>query len=220
MNKDLQETVNAEDALHGEHILADADKAAGKAAGATGTEAGNADHRSSSSADDTDARRAELRQRIAAAENRYSERDYGAIARDTADKAKEFAKEHPFATVAAAAAVGLLIGASTKRGRRAGRRAGRKASSLASTVSDAVLAFGAGLLDDASDLAGKGSAEATRLGRRSGDRAVDLGDRLALRARGLRRDAGYEAGLLADGADALRLRLRRRAQRMLRDTTS
>lgn len=216
MSKDLQETVNEEDAKHGEHILGDTNKGASGGTDTTRT----SETSSAGLSDDAEARRAELRQRVAAAESRYSQRDYGAIARDTADKAKEFAKEHPLATVAAAAAVGLLIGASTKSGRRAGKRAGRKAGSLASMASDAVLAFGAGLLDDASELASKGSAGAARLGRQGSDRIVDAGDRLALRSRSLRRDAGYEAGVLADGAEALRLRLRRRAERMLRDRRS
>ena len=70
-------------------------------------------------------KREELKQRIAAGEERHAERNQLLeIARDTSENVQKFAKEHPVVTVAGGVALGLLIGALTPKGRLLGKRAG------------------------------------------------------------------------------------------------
>ncbi len=173
-DRDLQEVVNEENKMHGETLEPSND---------------------SMSADD---KREQLRRRIAAAEERNSDRSLSDYAKDATDSVTSFAKEHPVATVAGAIGIGLAIGAMTRPGRRAGRRAG----TLATLATEAALAFGAGLIDDAGDLA------------RSGRQSVeDMGDTMGRKARHLQRDARYERDTLADNARYSRKRLGRKMDR-------
>ena len=133
MTDKLQETVNRENALHGETLIEDG---AGADTGAT------ASH---------DKREA-LKARIAAGQSRHEQRNFSEQAKGAAKTAAEFAKEHPIATVAGGLALGLLLGSMT----RSGRRLGREAGSLASHATEAATAFALGLLDDAGDLARQG----------------------------------------------------------------
>lgn len=165
MTDNLQETVNKENALHGETLKED--NAAPSAA--------------RSSAD----KREELKARIAAGQRRNEQRSFGDQARDAAEGAVDFVKEHPVATVVGGLVLGLLIGAMTKSGRRLGREAG----SFASTASDAALAFGLGLLDDIDDLAHRGK-----------DAVSDAGERIAYGAREAKREADYYTRSLSDQA--------------------
>lgn len=133
MTDKLQETVNRENALHGETLIED---------GATANVPGDASHD----------KREELKARIAAGQQRNATRRLSDQAKDAAKTAADFAKEHPIATVAGGLALGLLLGSMTRRGRRIGREAG----SLASTATEAATAFALGLLDDAAGLAHRG----------------------------------------------------------------
>ena len=161
----LQEVVNEEDKMHGEHIRPH-----------DGDEAG-----------DADAKREELRRRIEAGQARNEERGIGDYAKSAADSATTFAKEHPIAAVAGAIAIGLAIGAVT----RPGRRAVRRGSTLAALAGEAALAYAAGLASDAGDLFDNGRDRAVGASDRAGTRARSL-SRLA-RARAA--NAADEAAL-------------------------
>ena len=165
MADDLQQKVDEENALHGETL-----------------KSGTAPPRAGSSSVD---KREELKARIAAGQQRHEQRNFGDQAKDAAENAVDFVKEHPVATVVGGLVLGLLIGAMTKSGRRLGREAG----SLASTASDAAIAFGLGLLDDIDDLAHRGK-----------EAAGDAGERIAYGAREAKREADYYTRSLTDQA--------------------
>ena len=151
-------------------------------------------------------RRDLLRERIEAGERRNEERSLGDYAKETADNITDFAKEHPIATIAGAIGIGLAIGAMTRPGRRAARRGAAKTGALAALASEAIMAFGANVLDGAEDLA-----------RNSGDAIEDFGDHVGDRARTFRRGAAYRAGTLADSANSTKRDLTRKAKRSYRD---
>ncbi|NVD43745.1 hypothetical protein [Qipengyuania atrilutea] len=148
-----------------------------------------------------------LRERIEAGERRNQERSLGDYAKDAADNAKEFAKDHPVATIAGAIAVGLAIGAMTRPGRRLARQGAVRTGALAAIAADAIAAYSASLIDGAGDLA-----------RNSGDALEDFGDTVSGKARTLRRRASYEASSLADSAGMTKRSLARKARRSYRDT--
>ena len=183
MTDTLQDTVNRENAEHGETLKGDA--ATSTAAATSGQD-----------------KREELKARIAAGQQRHDERNFGDQARDAADAAIDFVKEHPVATIVGGLAIGLLIGSMTRSGRRVGRRAG----SLATAASEAAVAFGLGLLDDIEDLA-----------KDSRDRAHEAGDRLGYKARELKREADYYTRSLSDQASTKSRLAGRSLSRRLRD---
>lgn len=147
-----------------------------------------------------------LRERIEAGERRNQERSLGDYAKDTADTVTGFAKEHPIATLAGAIGIGLAIGAMTRPGRRVARQGAQKTSAMAALASEAVLAFGAGLMDDLTDAA-----------RNSGDVIEDFGDRVGDKARTARREAAYRSSALADSANVTKREIGRKAKRGFRD---
>lgn len=183
MTDKLQETVNRENALHGETLIEDQPG-------------------SSTRSDTSQDKRDELKARIEAGQRRHDQRSFGDQARDAADAATQFVKEHPIATVVGGLAVGLLIGSMTRSGRRLGRRAGH----LASSASEAAVAFGLGLLDDASDLARHGK-----------DALGDASERAAFKAREAKRDADHYTRSLADRAATTSRLAGRSLSRRLRD---
>ena len=75
-------------------------------------------------------------------------------------------------------------------------------------VTDALVAYGIKLIDQALDGAKNGQ-----------DRIEDIGDSAAAKAREIRRDAGYAAGTAADKTRTTARRTRRRAERAIRDLT-
>ena len=75
-------------------------------------------------------KRAALRDKIDAAEQRNAERSVADMAKDAADTVTDFAKRHPLATVAGAIGLGLAIGAMTRPGRRLGPPAAPSGCSL------------------------------------------------------------------------------------------
>lgn len=189
MTDKLQETVNRENALHGETLIEDG-------AGTTGSDT------AARAASSSQAKRDELNNRIAAGQDRNRRRDIASQARDAAGKATEFAKEHPVATVVGGLAIGLLLGSMTRKGRSVGRRAG----GFASSATDAALAFGLGLLDDA--------GQAARHGK---DALGDMGEKIAFKGRQAKRDADYYTRSATDGASVTSRLLGRTLSRRLRD---
>jgi ElaB/YqjD/DUF883 family membrane-anchored ribosome-binding protein len=149
-----------------------------------------------------DERRAELRRRIEAGQQRNEERSLGDYAKQAADSATDFAREHPIAAITGAIAIGLAIGAMTRPGRRLVRRGGL----LAALAGETALAYAGDMFDGAEDVA--------RSGR---DRAEDFGDRLGTRSRGLSRLARARAANMADEAGLKRRSLGRRVARSWRD---
>ncbi len=146
-----------------------------------------------------DAKRDELRAKIEAGEQRNAERTIADQARDAADTAGAFVKEHPLATLAGVAVIGLAIGAMTKPGRRAGRVAGERAGAFASYAGELGTAYATGLFD-----ASRRAVEA------GGDTLEDIGDSVSRTSRGARRQATQSLG---DTGDSLRFLGRRAARK-------
>ena len=140
-------------------------------------------------------KRDQLRARIEAGEKRQEERSFLDQAKDVADSAVDFAKRHPVATVAGAIAVGLAVGAMTRRGRELGRRGG----SLASYATDAAIAYGLSMIEGA------------------GDKFEDFGDAAETLARRLKRDAGYRLDSMGDYIRSSGRRASRKSKRGYRD---
>ena len=140
-------------------------------------------------------KRDQLRARIEAGEKRQEERSFLDQAKDVADSAVDFAKRHPVATVAGAIAVGLAVGAMTRRGRELGRRGG----SLASYATDAAIAYGLSMIEGA------------------GDKFEDLGDATETQARRIKRDAGYRLDSMGDSIRSSGRRASRKSKRGYRD---
>ena len=140
-------------------------------------------------------KRDQLRARIEAGERRNEERTIMDQAKDVADSAIDFAKKHPVATVAGAVAVGLAIGAMTRRGRDLGRRGG----SLASYAADAAIAYGLSMIEGA------------------GDKFEDLSDAAGTQARRVKRDAGYRLDSMGDSLRSSSRKAGRKSSRAYRD---
>ena len=140
-------------------------------------------------------KRDQLRARIEAGTQRHEERSFGEQAKDVADSAIEFAKKHPLATLAGAVAVGLAVGAMTKRGRDLGRRGG----SMASYAADAALSYGLGMFQGATD------------------KIEDLSDAAGTQARRVKRDAGYRLDSMSDSVMSGQRRAKRKSARAYRD---
>ncbi|WFL76982.1 hypothetical protein P7228_13430 [Altererythrobacter arenosus] len=150
----------------------------------------------------SDAKREQLREKIEAGERRNEERSLADAAREAADSATNFVKQHPLATLGGAVVVGLAIGAMTKPGRRLTKRGGV----LAGLIADAAIAYGISMIDKAGDVARDGQ-----------DRLEDLGDVLSDKARSARRDANYLAGSASDRTRSLARGASRKASRAVRD---
>ena len=140
-------------------------------------------------------KREQLRARIAAGERRNTERSFADQAKDVADSAVDFAKKHPIATVAGAVAVGLAIGAMTRRGRALGRRGG----SLAAYAAEAAIAYGLSMMESA------------------GDKFEDYSDAASTQARRLKRDAGYRLDSIGDAIASGSRKASRKSSRTVRD---
>ena len=155
----------------------------------------------------TDQKREELREKIEAAEQRNRERSVADYAVDAKDRATEFVKEHPFATVAGGLALGVLIAAIVPGpGRRMRKKATAKGSALAAMLTELGIAYGTSLLDNIGDAARTGQ-----------DKLEDLGDSMGDTARNLRREASHLAGGATESARALRREAGKKAGRSIRD---
>jgi hypothetical protein len=125
-----------------------------------------------------EAKRNQIRKKVAAAESRNQARaEAPSLTQRAGDKALEakdkftaFAREHPIATVVGGVAVGILV-SSLFRGsptRKAGRTLGRKAAGLAALVAELAVAYAQSAMEAAS-VAREAGAE--RLGGWSEDAA-------------------------------------------------
>lgn len=154
-------------------------------------------------------KRAELREKIHAGEQRHAERSVADMAKDAADTVTDFAKRHPLATVAGAIGLGLAIGAMTRPGRRLTRRTG----AFAAMAAEAARNYGL----DAFDRAGTATSSAARS---SSDGLQDFGETLSSALRSLRRDAAYRADVTGDALRSTKRRTGRKASRTMRDLRS
>lgn len=152
-----------------------------------------------------EAKREALKERIEAGRQRIAERDYAQSAKDAAEAATTFVKKHPLATLGGAIAVGLAIGAMTKRGRKLGQRGGV----IAGLLADAAIAYGVQMIDQMGDIARDGQ-----------DRLEDLGDTISDKTRSAKRDASHLAGTASDKTLSAARRTRRKAGRAIRDLRS
>ncbi|MEO0698136.1 MAG: hypothetical protein AAFY81_00265 [Pseudomonadota bacterium] len=139
--------------------------------------------------------RDELRVKIEAREKRIAERTLADEARDAAQTATAYVKEHPLQVVGGAIVLGLVIGAFTKPGRRAavgaatgtasavgdaasgaaktvGKAAKKRGSAIGSLLADALIAYAIKLIDEALDgaRAGQDKLEDLVCGQRKGER--------------------------------------------------
>lgn len=147
----------------------------------------------------TDAKREEIKSRIALAQERDEGRREYSLAEKVGDQAVEakdkfvaFAKEHPVATVAGGLVLGIAIASMFKSPRRVAKAGGARAAGMAAIGSEIALAFASQLLGDAQDAG------------RSGVRT--LGDT----ARNLRNGAAHKASDAAEAAHAARTSIAKR----------
>lgn len=170
-----------------------------------------------------------LRARIEAAERRNAERSLADQARAAADSAIDYTRAHPLTVIGGAVAVGLVIGLLTRPGRRVASRAfhgaGEAISGAASTASsgmksvtarsgsrigaiigDAAIAYVMNFINDLLETAEAGQ-----------QRAEDLGDAAAAKARKLSAEAGEAAASTADNTRALARKTRDAAIGVVRD---
>ncbi len=150
-------------------------------------------------------KRAALADKIEAGEKRNEERTLAESARNAAGSAADFVKQHPIATVSGAVVAGLAIGAMTRPGRRTAKKVAKRGGVLATLASEAVLAFGIKLIDQATDTARAGQ-----------DRLEDLGDSLTTSAQSAKREAGYRIGKASDATSAAGRTASRKAGRVVR----
>ena len=151
-------------------------------------------------------KREELKAKIEAAEQRNQSRSIEAYARDAADSATQFVKDHPLVAIAGVAVIGLAIGAMTRPGRNAGVAAGRRASAFATHAVELGLAYATGLFDAASEAASQGK-----------DRLEDLGDTLSDNAQAAKRRAVFTSGNAAAVARTVVRNAGKKAGRSSRD---
>lgn len=147
-----------------------------------------------------------LRARIEAAQHRNATRDLADQARQAAETARDFVREHPLATVTGVVVLGLAVGAMTKRGRSAARAAGSRSGKWIGYAVELGLAYAATALENAGDAARKGQ-----------DRLEDVGDSVGDRARSLRRTAIHRAGDAQDTARRVTREIGKQAARKVRN---
>lgn len=141
-------------------------------------------------ATNSDAKREELKSKIEAAEQRNADRSFTDYAKDAADGASSFVKEHPLTTLAGGLALGVLIAAIVPGpGRRLRKKATARSAVLAGALADLALAYGAKALEGAEDVAKAGQ-----------ERIGDLGEAIGDTARDLTRSATESASRAIDGA--------------------
>lgn len=143
-----------------------------------------------------DAKRQEIKDRIASATQRNEARSAPAISERISEQAvaakdgfSAFAREHPMATVAGGLALGVLISAMFKNSptRKAGRYARDNAPGIAALGSEMAVAFAQQVMDASADVRQIGA-----------DKIEDLGDAVGDTARRVRREATYRAGGASD----------------------
>ena len=154
--------------------------------------------------------REQLRQKIEAGKQRLAERDFGNAAKDAADGAVAFTREHPLAVIAGAIGVGVLIGAMTRPGRKVAKTASKRTGAFAALATEAALAFGLELLERAEENAAKAK-------QKSSDALADFGDSVSDATRDLKRDATYQAEVAADTVKSASRKATRKTSRNVRN---
>ncbi|MEW4448060.1 hypothetical protein [Qipengyuania sp. JC766] len=148
-----------------------------------------------------EAKRDELRAKIEAGERRNADRSFSDALSEAGESIGDVVREHPIATIAGVAVVGVIIGTLLPT-----RRIADRASSLGSTVAELGAAYGAGLFDAASGAARHGQ-----------DRLEDFADAVSDNRRGISREARYRGQRASDSARRLGRDAGKRAGRSLRD---
>lgn len=154
-------------------------------------------------------KRTELKGKVAAGQKRNKERSMGDYARDAADGATSFVKQHPIATVVGGLALGAIVASFLPGGRKVRKQASAKSAVIATALADLALTYGTQFLDSA--------GKATKAGQ---DRLGDLGETLGDSARSIGRSASETAGNARDGASSLGSELGKVATRTIRDLRS
>lgn len=156
-----------------------------------------------------DAKRTEIKGKVAAAQKRNTsrskEQSFGDYARDAGSSATSFVKEHPITTVVGGLALGVLVASFLPGGRKVRKQASAKSAALAAALSELALTYGTQFLD--------GAGKAASAGR---DRLGDLGEAIGDGAR----SAGREAGSAAETAGDTARDFGKAAVRTLRDLRS
>jgi ElaB/YqjD/DUF883 family membrane-anchored ribosome-binding protein len=151
----------------------------------------------------TSNKRTALKNKVAAAQKRNADRSLGDYAREAADGATSFVKEHPITTVLGGLAIGALIAAVVPGpGRRLRRKASKRGAVMAGILAELASTYGAQLLDGASKAAREGQS-----------RLADLGETVVDSAQRAQR----ETGSLADSAGDTARSIGKSAVRGLRD---
>lgn len=133
-------------------------------------------------------KRQEIKDRIAAAQERQAAREAPSLTQAIADKAATardgvtaFAKEHPVATVAGGLALGVLISALFKNSptRRAGRYAGERAAGLAAVGSEVAASLLHQVLETTAGARRTGAEKLEDAGSAARDSARHIGQAIA-----------------------------------------
>ena len=147
----------------------------------------------------TDAKRKNLKQKVAAAEARLEERENsfldraGETAIEAKDKFTAFAKKHPVATVAGGLAIGVLVAGMFRGPRRAAVKGGSKIAGLATLGTELALAYAAKAFEAAEEGGKEGFDWLGEKSRSAGQGARELGSGAAEYASSAR-DAIVESG--------------------------
>lgn len=163
----------------------------------------------------TDAKRKELKAKIAASEARNDNRTQASLldragekAIEAKDKVGAFVREHPITTVVGGVAVGILVSGMFKRSptRKLGAKAAGRAATLAAIAADLALAYAQQALTTVNDA-----------GRAGADKIGDLGDSLGDTARSIKREAVHRAGNASDGVRIVQRETAKRVARAVRN---
>jgi hypothetical protein len=157
-------------------------------------------------------KRDELKSKVKAAEARNAKREktVNDYAKEAADGATSFVKEHPITTLVGGLALGVLIASVLPGpGRRLRKNATAKGGVLAAAAAEAAALYGAQFLE--------GASKAARAGQ---DKFGDLGDALGDGTRSLRKDAAGVADSAGDAARAFGSEAGKAATRFVKDLRS
>ena len=152
-----------------------------------------------------DAKRKNLKQKVAAAQQRNEARERtfldraGETAIEAKDKFTAFAKEHPVATVAGGLVVGALIASMFKGPRKAAAKGGSKLAGLAVLGAELAAAYAARALETAQETGRDGAEWLGETGRSIGRGARGLGEEAASYAASAR-DSAVRTGKSATRA--------------------
>ncbi len=158
-----------------------------------------------------DAKRTQLKKKVAAGQARHSDGDRttivdraGEAAIEAKDKFTAFAKEHPVATVAGGLAIGILIAGMFRGPRQAAMKGGTKAAGLAAIGAEIAMAYAAKAFDAAKEAGSDGADWLGEASKTFGSKARELSSEAADYA-GSARDSAMRGGRSA--AKAIRGRL-------------